>query len=207
MGRKITFSALALSLMCAATLTGQTQQSQPMPAGGSMSGQMGGMGHDMGNMPMGQDMGGMKMDGMKKPSTPGGPVTITYGDKSAVFTPADLAAMPQTTVTVLNSHTKANETYTGVPLMDLLTKVGVPAKPMGKQFRIYLVAIGSDGYEVVYSLGEVSPDTHDATVIVADTENGKPLADDGPLKLIASREKMPSRWVRNLVAVKVLTAE
>jgi len=44
-------------------------------------------------------------------------------------------------------------------------------------------------------------------VIVADTENGKPLADDGPLKLIASREKMPSRWVRNLVAVKVLTAE
>ncbi len=47
---------------------------------------------------------------------------------------------------------------------------------------------------------------HDATVIVADTEDGKPLAADGPLKLVASREKRPARWVRNLVAVKVLSA-
>ena len=207
MGRKHAFIALALSLLCAATLTAQGPQNQPMPSSGSMVGQMGGMDRDMGNMPMGQDMSGMKMGDMKKPTLPVGPLKITYGDKTAVFTPADLTAMPQTTVTSFNSHAKANETYTGVSLVDLLTKVGVPAKPMGKQFRIYLEAIGADGYEVVYSLGEVSPDTHDATVIVADTENGKPLAEDGPLKLIASREKMPSRWVRNLVAVKVFTAE
>jgi hypothetical protein len=48
---------------------------------------------------------------------------------------------------------------------------------------------------------------HDATVLVADSENGKPIADDGPLKLVATREKRPARWVRNLVAVRVLTAE
>jgi hypothetical protein len=48
---------------------------------------------------------------------------------------------------------------------------------------------------------------HDGTVLVADSEDGKPIADDGPLKLVATGEKRPARWVRNLVAIRVLTAE
>ena len=78
---------------------------------------------------------------------------------------------------------------------------------MGKDMALYLVAVGSDGYKAVYSLAEVNPDVHDATVIVADSENGKPLGADGPLKLVATRETHPARWVRNLVAVEVLTAQ
>lgn len=135
------------------------------------------------------------------------PLKITFGDKSTTFTPAQLSAMPQTTVTVLNEHTKANETYTGVALMDLLTQLGVPATPHGKDLRLYLVAVGSDDYEAVYAVAEVNPSLHDATVIVADAENGKPLTADGPLKLIDTREKRPARWVRNLVAIRVLSAE
>jgi len=135
------------------------------------------------------------------------PLKITYGDKSASWTPEQLTAMPQTTVTVYNEHTKANETYTGVPLMDLLAQLGVPATPHGKEMRLYLVAVGSDDYQAVYSVAEVNPSLHDATVIVADTENGKPLAADGPLKLIATREKRPARWVRNLVAIRVASAD
>jgi hypothetical protein len=42
---------------------------------------------------------------------------------------------------------------------------------------------------------------------VADTEDGKPIADDGPLKLVATGEKRPARWVRNLVSIEVKTAE
>ncbi|MGA7340618.1 MAG: hypothetical protein WBE72_12985 [Terracidiphilus sp.] len=149
----------------------------------------------------------MPMDTAHAPSAPAGPLKITFADQSAEWTPATLAALPHTTVTVYNEHAKASETYSGVPLIDLLTKLGVPDKPRGKQFRLYLVAAGSDGYEVVYSLGEIAPDVHDATVLVADSEDGKPIAADGPLKLIATREKRPARWVRNLVAVRVLTAE
>ena len=52
-----------------------------------------------------------------------------------------------------------------------------------------------------------TPDAHDATVIVTDALKGKPLADDGPLKLVAAAEKRPARWVRNLVSVQVLTAQ
>ena len=115
--------------------------------------------------------------------------------------------LPHVTVTVHNEHTKADETYSGVPLITLLTSLGVTDKPRGKDLRLYVVAVGSDGYEVVYSIGEVTPDVHDATVLVADTENGAPINADGPLKLIATGEKRPARWVRNLVSVKVQAAE
>lgn len=147
------------------------------------------------------------MGEMHKPAPPAGPLKITYGDQSAEWAPAKLAALPHTSITVYNEHAKATQTYSGVPLIDLLAKLGVPDKPRGKQFRIYVVAVGSDGYEVVYSLGEVSPDVHDGTVLVADSQDGKPIADDGPLKIVLTGEKRPARWVRNLAAVKVLTAE
>jgi hypothetical protein len=151
-------------------------------------------------------MPGMEMD-HHKPSPPAGPLKIAFAGKSAEWTPATLAALPHKTVTVYNEHVKANQTYSGVPLIDLLTPLGVPAKPHGKELLLYLVATGSDGYQVVYSLGEVTPDVHDATVLVADTQDGKPITDDGPLKLVATGEKRPARWVRNLIAIQVRKAD
>ncbi len=132
---------------------------------------------------------------------------ITFGDKSASWTVATLASLPHVTVTVHNEHTKADETYSGVPLIALLTPLGVSDKPRGKDFRLYVVAEGSDLYEVVYGIGEVTPDVSSSTVIVADTEDGKALMADGPMKLVATGEKRPARWVRNLVAIKVFAAE
>jgi hypothetical protein len=152
-------------------------------------------------MPMGQ------MGAIDRPSPPAGPLKIAFGNKSATWTAATLAPLPHVTVTVYNEHTKANETYSGVPVIALLTPLGVSDKSRGKELRLYVVAEGSDGYEVVYSIGEVTPDVHDDTVIVADTEDGKPLAADGPLKLIATGEKRPARWVRNLIALRVQVAE
>jgi hypothetical protein len=151
-------------------------------------------------------MPGMEMN-HAKPSVPAGPLKIAFAGKSAEWTPATLAALPHKSVTVFNEHTKANQTYSGVPLIDLLTQLGVPDKPHGKEFLLYLVAAGSDGYQVVYSLGEVTPDVHDATVLVADSQDGKPIADDGPLKLVATGERRPARWVRNLVAIRVLKTD
>ena len=153
------------------------------------------------HMPMGQ------MGEMRRPAPPSGPLQVTFGDKTATWTAATLAPLPHVTVTVYNEHTRAKETYSGVPVIALLTPLGVSDKPRGKQLRLYVVAEGSDGYKVVYSIGEVTPDLHDATVIVAGTEDGKPLAADGPLKLVATGEKRPARWVRNLTAIKVMAAE
>ncbi len=143
----------------------------------------------------------------KNATAPAGPLHISFGDKHAEWSPATLAPLPHTTITVYNEHAKVNQTYSGVPLSDLLTPLGVPAKPHGKDFRIYLIAEGSDGYEVVYSLGEVSPDVHDGTVLVADTLDGKAIGASGPLQLVITGDKRPARWVRNLVQIRVLTVE
>jgi hypothetical protein len=145
--------------------------------------------------------------GMGKPAIPAGPLKITFGSKAAEWAPAALAALPHQTVTLYNEHAKASQTYSGVLLIDLLKPLGVPEKPHGKDFRFYLVAEGSDGYQVVYSVSEVTPDIHDGTVLVADTMDGKPIGDNGPLQLVATGEKRPARWVRNLVAIRVKTAE
>jgi hypothetical protein len=142
-----------------------------------------------------------------KPALLAGPLKITVGDKSAEWTPATLAPLPHKTVTLYNEHAKANQTYSGVELIELLNPLGIAEKPHGKDFRSYLVAEGSDGYQVVYSIGEVTPDVHDGTVLVADSMDGKPLIETGPLQLVATGEKRPARWVRNLVAIHVHPAE
>lgn len=143
---------------------------------------------------------------MSKAKAPAGPLKITFESKSAEWTATTLAALPHKTITLYNEHVKANQSYSGVPLIDLLTRLGVPDKPHGKDFKLYLVAEGSDGYQVVYAVAEVNPDVHDGTVLVADSMDGKPIGDNGPLQLATSGEKRPARWVRNLVAIRVLSA-
>jgi hypothetical protein len=71
----------------------------------------------------------------------------------------------------------------------------------------YLQAEGMDKYWVLYSVTEVEPSEHNGDVIVAISMNGKPLGEDGALKLISSEDKKPQRWVRNLSAVSLKTAE
>jgi len=143
----------------------------------------------------------------RKATAPAGPLHISFADKHSEWTPTTLASLPHVTVTVFNEHAKANQTYSGVPLSALLISLGVPEKPHGKDFRLYLVAAGSDGYQVVYSLGEVLPSVHEGTVLVADSVDGKALTEAGPLQLVLTGEKRPARWVRNLVSIDVRTIE
>ncbi len=135
------------------------------------------------------------------------PLKISYGKKSAEWTAPKLAQLPHETIQTTNEHTQAQETYSGVPLMALLVELGVPQKLKGKDFRLYLIAEGRDGYKVVYSLGEVSPDVHEGSVLLADSVDGKPLADNGPIELISSGERRPARWVRNVTSIKVQVAD
>jgi hypothetical protein len=127
-----------------------------------------------------------------------------------VFTAASLLEYPQTKVTVFDHHTNRNETYSGVPLMELLAHLGVPyGKDLkGKVLSEYVVATGSDGYKSVVALGEVDPEFHPGVVLVADQLDGKPLdAKTGPFRLVVSEDKRPARSVRNLVKIEVRKAE
>jgi hypothetical protein len=135
------------------------------------------------------------------------PLKISYGKKSAEWTAPKLAQLPHETIQATNEHTQAQEIYSGVPLMALLVELGVPQKLKGKDFRLYLVAEGRDGNKIVYSLGEVSPDVHDGSVLLADSVDGKPLADNGPIELVCSGEHRTVRWVRGVTSIKVQAAD
>jgi hypothetical protein len=152
---------------------------------------------------------GMKCPMMEhaSPKPPGGTLRLEFGGKTADWTAATVAALPHQTLTVYNVHAKANQSYSGVSLFDLLVKLGAPEDPHGIDLRLYLLAEGTDGYEAVYSVAEINPALHDATVIVADTMDGKPLGANGPFQLVSAGEKRPARWVRNLASIRVLSAE
>lgn len=97
----------------------------------------------------------------------------------------------------------------GVSLAGLLRATGaMPADPLrGSQLARYLLATARDGYRAVYSLAELDPSLSDRRVLLVDRCDGKPLsADDGPLRLIAPGDARPSRWVRQLKSLTVVTA-
>ncbi len=122
---------------------------------------------------------------------------------------AQLEAMPQVKLTTYDLHTHSNVTFEGVPLPELLQKVGVPEGEAfrGKIVRDYVVATGSDGYEAVLALAELEPSFHPGMVLVADREDGKPLdAAMGPFRLVVTLDQRPVRWVRNLASVTVKQA-
>jgi len=136
-------------------------------------------------------------------------LALTVDGKTTTFTVGDLSTMPQKTVSVHNEHTKMDESYSGVPLGDLLAKAGFTATKatQRKMLRSYLKVEGTDKYWVLYSVTEVEATEHSGDVIVATSMNGKPLGADGTLKLISTGDTKPQRWVRNLAAITMVAAE
>ena len=121
----------------------------------------------------------------------------------------DLKNMPRTTVTVVNAHSKRTEVYQGVPLKELFRRAGVPQgeKLRGPLMATYVLAEASDRYRVVFSLAELDSGFLDSDVIVADTLDGAPLgSNEGPLKLVAPRDKRPARWIRMLRTITIVQA-
>jgi hypothetical protein len=150
------------------------------------------------------------MAGMAKPSAAASTsLTVTFEGKTTTFSVAELKAMPQKTVKVHNEHAKADETYTGVELADVLAKSGFVAAPAThhEMLRSYVTAEGTDKYWVLYSLTEVEVSEHLGDVIVATAMNGGAIGADGQLKLVCTEDTKPQRWVRNLTAITVKSAE
>ena len=147
------------------------------------------------------------MDHHSRPTVPSTQLKITGLDgKSITLSPEEFAALPHKTVSVFNSHSKATEKYSGVPLADLLAKVGVPLgeQVKGKLFLTGIVAEGTDNYDVLYTLAEADPSIHAGEVLVADSVDDHKLDKDGAFKVVSTEEKRPARWVRNLASITVV---
>ncbi len=126
------------------------------------------------------------------------------------LTLSDLQAFPaaQANVTFSAGNTpRVSAAYTGALLWDLLVQAKVVTLPTVKNdlLRRYVVATGSDGYQVILSLAELSPDFGGQQVLVAYAQNGQLLdaGSGGFARLIVPGDKAGGRNVSNLVSLKV----
>src|SRR5215468_11376087 len=133
-------------------------------------------------------------------------ITVTGAVKQPLaLTASDLAAMPRATAVTDNNGIQT--TYEGVWLSDVLKKAGVPLGPgmRGAALAGYVVASASDGYQVVFSLGELDPDMTDAQFLLADKANGKPLfGENGAFRLVIPKDKRGARSIRMLTKIEVV---
>ena len=148
--------------------------------------------------------------GLQGPTYPKDTLTLSVDSDYArvILSVATFRAMPHVNTTVHNTHTSADESYSGVPLATLLAMIHAPLgdELHGKALASYIVASGSDGYSVVLSIAEVDPSFHGGEILVADTRDGQPLGKSGPFQVIVSEDKRPARWVHNLVSISLQAA-
>jgi DMSO/TMAO reductase YedYZ molybdopterin-dependent catalytic subunit len=138
---------------------------------------------------------------------PSAALTI-QGDIAAplTVTAKDLAAMPRETVSVTDQD-GSQVTYEGVPLRDVLQRAGIELgkELRGKALASYLVAKGRDGYEVVFSLGELGTAFGNEQILLADKRQGKPLFEyQGPFRLVCPGDKAGARSIRMLDTIELV---
>src|SRR5262245_36822433 len=133
-------------------------------------------------------------------------ISVTGSVTTALTLTAEmLAQMPRATATVSNNGIDTQ--YEGVWLREILKKAGVPADEAlrGKTLTTYVLAEAQDGYQVVFSLGELDPALGDTPILVADKANGKPLfGENGAFRLVSPRDKRGARAVRMLTKIEVV---
>lgn len=133
-------------------------------------------------------------------------VTVTGAVKQPLtLTAADLAAMPR--AKAVSDNNGIQTTYEGVWLSDVLKNAGVPlgASLRGPALAGYILASASDGYQVVFSIGELDPDVTSGQYLLADTANGKPMfGENGAFRLVIPSDKRGVRSVRLLTKIEVV---
>ncbi len=132
-----------------------------------------------------------------------------FGDvvTPTTFKLADLQALPPTTLTVsfATGQGQVTSVFTGVPLWDLLQKVGIKTDPNVKNdiLRKVIIATATDGYVVTTTAGELNPRFGAKQVLVAYKQDGVLLdeASGGFARLVFVGDIAGGRnisWIRSI---------
>jgi len=116
--------------------------------------------------------------------------------------------LPQQSVKTADHGTPVS--FDGVLLSDVLSKAEVPTgeKLRGKSLLLYAVVEASDGYRVLFALAELDPALSEKRVYLVTKRDGKPLSEEeGPFRIVVPDEKRAARWVRQVTAITIKTAE
>ena len=124
-------------------------------------------------------------------------------------------ALPPTTekVTYMAGMSTVMDTFTGTGLWTLLQSAGgvkpIPGVKKNSSLLNYVVAVGSDGYQAVFSGGEINPmfgGSTKAPDMVAYSDTGGQLGLNGPdgfARMVAPGDTAGGRYVSNLVKLYV----
>lgn len=118
----------------------------------------------------------------------------------------DLAKMARETASVKEQDGSEIQ-YEGVPLRAVLERAGAPLGKnlRGKALTTYVVAKAKDGYEVVFTLGEIDAAFGNEAILIADKRDGKALFGyQGPFRLVCPNDKAGARSVRMLETLEVV---
>jgi hypothetical protein len=136
-------------------------------------------------------------------------LTIETGaGKPAVFTRADIEALPHSKITTGTGDSQ--NTYDTVSLRAVLEKAGVAFDKSlsGKRMASCLLVEAADGYRVVIALPELDPAFTDKQVALAFLKDGKPLDEkEGPYRIVIPDEKRMARWVRQVTTLKIVDVQ
>jgi hypothetical protein len=133
------------------------------------------------------------------------------GGKQIVLAKSDIESLPHVQLTIPASHDSAAPVrYEGVALKSLLEKAGVEFghSLRGKRMASCLLVAAADGYRAVIALPEIDSDFTDKQVVLAFSQNGKPLdAKEGPYRIIIPDEKRMARWVKQVTTLKIVDVQ
>jgi hypothetical protein len=119
---------------------------------------------------------------------------VVKGDVASPVTlkAEELASMPRE---------KVGE-FEGVLLREVLKKAGAPLDGQLRKTALttYVLAQAKDGYQVVFSLGELDASMGNEKIVVADKRSGNPI----PLQLVCADDKVGARSVKMLEVLEVV---
>jgi hypothetical protein len=124
--------------------------------------------------------------------------------QSVTLTQAELTAMPHVTLTV--SVEGKTHTYAGVPLTQLLARVGAPSGKAlkGADLSDVVIVTAKDGYAVALALAETDPLVRKDQIILADAADGAPMPEGlGPYRLVVEGDQRGARLARMVVSIEV----
>jgi len=116
----------------------------------------------------------------------------------------DMAKMPREKASVPDQD-GTNIEYEGVPLREIMKRAGAPLgnQLRGKALASYILVKAHDGYQVVFTLGELDSEFANEKILVADKRDGKPLFGyQGPFRLVVVNDHAGARSVRMLESIE-----
>lgn len=139
-------------------------------------------------------------------SSPGAFDIVGNVKNRLVLNTAVLEKLPAKTLTVTYRSGSVTEThtFTGPLLRDVVALAGPKFDPAVRndKLRHYVSATGTDGYQAIVAWGEIDPDFANQDILLATTEDGRSLADDGP-RLVVPSDGRGGRYVFGVARIRV----